>query len=87
MATLGGQLKRREKLSGRLADALAWLYLGSAAAKRFVDEGQRSQDLPFLRWSLDHALWRIDEALEGPAGQLAEPPGRLAVAGADLPVR
>jgi acyl-CoA dehydrogenase len=65
MATLGGQLKRREKLSGRLADALAWLYLGSAAAKRFWDEGQRSEDLPFLRWSLDQALWRVDDALEG----------------------
>jgi acyl-CoA dehydrogenase len=65
MATLGGQLKRREKLSGRLADALAWLYLGSAAAKRFFDDGQRPQDLPFLRWSLDHALWRIDDALAG----------------------
>jgi acyl-CoA dehydrogenase len=34
MATLGGQLKRREKISGRLADVLAWLYLASAAAKR-----------------------------------------------------
>ncbi len=78
MATLGGQLKRREKLSGRLADALAWLYLGSAAAKRFVEEGQRSQDLPFLRWSLDHALWRIDEALEG---LLANLPNRFAAWG------
>ena len=74
MATLGGQLKRREKLSGRLADALAWLYLGSAAAKRFVDDGQRSQDLPFLRWSLDHALWRIDEALEGLLANLPNRP-------------
>ncbi len=64
-ATLGGQLKRREKLSGRLADALAWLYLGSAAAKRFVDDGQRREDLPFLRWSLDQSLWRVEEALSG----------------------
>jgi acyl-CoA dehydrogenase len=33
LATLGARLKRREKISGRLADALAWLYLGSAALK------------------------------------------------------
>jgi acyl-CoA dehydrogenase len=65
MATLGGQLKRREKLSGRLADALAWLYLGSAAAKRFWDDGQRTEDLPFLRWSAEQALWKSEEALVG----------------------
>ncbi|HXU63157.1 MAG TPA: acyl-CoA dehydrogenase [Polyangia bacterium] len=65
MATLGGQLKRREKLSGRLADALAWLYLGSAAAKRFVDDGQQREDLPFLRWSLEQALFRVEDALYG----------------------
>jgi acyl-CoA dehydrogenase len=65
MATLGGQLKRREKLSGRLADALAWMYLGSAACKRFWDEGRRADDIPFLRWSCEQALFRIDEALRG----------------------
>ncbi len=65
MATLGGQLKRREKLSGRLADALAWMYLGSAACKRFWDEGRRADDLPLLRWSCELALYRIDEALRG----------------------
>ncbi|HEY7373994.1 MAG TPA: acyl-CoA dehydrogenase, partial [Polyangia bacterium] len=65
MATLGGQLKRREKLSGRLADALAWMYLGSAACKRFWDDGQRADDVPFLRWSCEQALFRIDEALRG----------------------
>jgi acyl-CoA dehydrogenase len=65
MAILGGGLKRREKLSGRLADALAWLYLGSAAAKRFWDEGQREEDAPFLSWSCQQALFRIQEALTG----------------------
>lgn len=38
MGTLGGKLKRREKISGRLADALAWLYLASATLKRLNDE-------------------------------------------------
>src|SRR5258708_31608030 len=63
MATLGGRLKRREKLSGRLADALAWLYLGSAVAKRFWDEGQRAEDVPFLRWGCEQALFPAPEAL------------------------
>lgn len=65
MATLGGQLKRREKLSGRLADALAWLYLASAAAKRFWDEGQPALDVPFVRWACQHALHEIQKALAG----------------------
>jgi acyl-CoA dehydrogenase len=65
VATLGGQLKRREKLSGRFADALAWMYLGSAACKRFWDEGRREEDIPFLRWACELALFRVEEALRG----------------------
>jgi len=65
MATLGGTLKRRERLSGRLADALAWMYLGSAALKRFVDDGQPARDLPFARWAAAHALYEIETALRG----------------------
>lgn len=65
MATLGGQLKRREKLSGRFADALAWMYLGSAALKRFHDEGQPARDLALVSWSLELALYNIQQALKG----------------------
>ena len=49
MATLGGTLKRREMLSGRMADALAWMYLGSATVKRFMDEGHPEEDEIFAR--------------------------------------
>ena len=65
LATLGGSLKRREKISGRMADALAWMYLGSAALKRFHDEGRPKRDEAILRWSLDHALWQVQDALGG----------------------
>jgi acyl-CoA dehydrogenase len=65
MATLGGRLKRREKISGRLADVLAWLYLASAASKRFWDEGQRESDRPLVEWSCRFALRKIQEALLG----------------------
>jgi acyl-CoA dehydrogenase len=63
MLALGGSLKRREKLSGRLADVLSQLYLVSAAAKRFVDEGDRREDLPLLQWSCQDALYQAQEAL------------------------
>ena len=65
MATLGGQLKRREKISGRLADALAWLYLGSATVKKFWDDGKPEADLPFLRWGCEKALHEVESALLG----------------------
>jgi len=65
MGTLGGSLKFKEKLTGRLADAFSWLYIGSAALKRFVDEGQPERDLPYVRWSVQHALYEIQQALQG----------------------
>jgi acyl-CoA dehydrogenase len=63
MLTFGGALKRREKISGRLADALAWLYLGSAALKRFCDDGQPAQDRPLAEWSIEQALLEVERAL------------------------
>ena len=65
MGTLGANLKRAEKLSGRFADALAWMYLASATMKRFHDEGSREQDVPFLIWGLAHAMYEIQDALSG----------------------
>ncbi len=75
MITLGSTLKRREKISGRLADALAWMYLGSAALKRFEDDGRLGCDVPFVEWSTAHALHQIQTALVGVLDNL---PNRLA---------
>jgi acyl-CoA dehydrogenase len=65
MGTLGGSLKRREKLSGRLADALAWLYLASAALKRYHDGPKTRANHALARWSAETSLYRIQEALVG----------------------
>ena len=65
MGTLGGALKRKEALTGRLADIHAWLYLASAALKRFHDEGSKERDLPFLRWACEHAHHQAQEAFLG----------------------
>ncbi len=74
MGTLGAQLKRREKITGRLADALAWLYLGSAAVKRFSDDGKLDRDVPFVQWSAEHALHNIQTALAGVLDNLPNRP-------------
>jgi acyl-CoA dehydrogenase len=65
MGTLGGALKRKEAITGRLADALAWQFLASAALKRFHDEGREAADRPALDWICEHALHQTQEALLG----------------------
>jgi len=65
LLSLGGALKRREKLSGRLADALSHLYLASAAIKHFEDQGRPSADVPLLAWACDDALHTIQRSLNG----------------------
>lgn len=45
---LGGQLKRKQKISGRMADILSDLYLMSATLRRFEDEGQIAEDKPLV---------------------------------------
>ncbi len=65
MLLLGGDLKRREALSGRLADALSYLYLASTALKHFENQGRPKDDLPLLQWVCDDALFRIQQALVG----------------------
>lgn len=65
MGTLGGDLKRKEKLTGRFADIFMWMYLGTAVLVRFEAEGRRKEDLPYVRWAMEHAFSRIQTAFDG----------------------
>ncbi|QCX50678.1 acyl-CoA dehydrogenase [Ralstonia pseudosolanacearum] len=65
MFTLGGTLKRRERLTGRLGDILSQLYLVSAVLKRFEDDGRPPDDAALAHWSAQDALARAYEALDG----------------------
>lgn len=64
MMLLGGELKRRERLSARLGDVLSQLYLASAALKRFHDLGQPAEQEALLRWALEDCLAKAEEALK-----------------------
>ncbi|MEW7866386.1 acyl-CoA dehydrogenase FadE [Aeromonas diversa] len=64
MGTLGGELKRKERVSARLGDVLSQLYLASAALKRFDDEGRQKGDLPLLHWALQDALFKAQQAID-----------------------
>lgn len=62
---LGGALKFRESLSGRLGDVLAQLYIASAALRRYEDEGRPVEDATLVHWSVQDALYRAETALDG----------------------
>ncbi|MEW8507710.1 MAG: acyl-CoA dehydrogenase [Candidatus Thiodiazotropha sp.] len=65
LMTLGGSLKRKERLSARLGDMLSNLYIASAVLKRFSDEGELDSDLPLMQWAMDDSLYRFQHALRG----------------------
>ncbi len=48
VVTLGGDLKRKQRLSGRMADILSDLYLLSTAIKRWEDDGRIEEDIPLV---------------------------------------
>jgi len=64
MIAMGGALKRKEKISGRLGDVLSMMYLASATLKRYEDQGRIQADLPLVRWSVRNALYRAQQALD-----------------------
>jgi acyl-CoA dehydrogenase len=63
LALLGESIKRRERISARLGDALSQLYLASATMKRFHDEGEKKADLALLNWAMARARTDAQDAL------------------------
>jgi acyl-CoA dehydrogenase len=64
MLAMGGALKRKEKISGRLGDVLSMLYLVSATLKRYEDQGRIREDLPLIRWAVRDALYHAQHAID-----------------------
>ena len=64
LLAMGGALKRREKISGRLGDVLSMMYLVSATLKRYEDDGRPREDLPFVHASVRDALWQAQQAID-----------------------
>ncbi len=61
MLTLGGELKRKERLSARLGDLLSFLYMTSAVLKRFEDDGRPAHDLPLVEWACRRLIYQFQE--------------------------
>lgn len=65
MASLGGNLKRKETLTGRFADMFSWMYLATSVLRRWEAEGRPASDEPLVRWSLENAFGEYQQALDG----------------------
>ncbi|MDX9707148.1 MAG: DUF1974 domain-containing protein, partial [Azospira sp.] len=65
MLVLGGGLKRREKLSARLGDILAQMYLMSATLKRYEADGRQQADAPLMHWSIWDSMYKAQLAFDG----------------------
>ena len=61
---LGGELKRKEKLSGRFADGLIYMYMASAVLKRYEDDGRPDADWPLVEWSARYCIFQTQVALD-----------------------
>ena len=61
---LGGAFKRKEKLSGRFADALSYMFYASAVLKKFEDDGRPRLDMPLVEWSAKYSLYQVQMALD-----------------------
>ncbi len=65
MALLGGSLKVREKLTGRMADILSYMYMATAILRRYEADGFRKEDRPMAKWALVYCFSEMQKSFEG----------------------
>ena len=73
MGSLGGALKSKQMITGRFADILSWMYIGTSVLRRYEAEGRRKEDLPFVHYTMNHALYEIQKAFDGIFANLTVP--------------
>lgn len=65
MALLGGSLKFRERLTGRFADILSYMYMATAILRRYQADGYRVEDRPFAKFALVYCFSEMQKSFEG----------------------
>ncbi|MBC7754993.1 MAG: acyl-CoA dehydrogenase, partial [Moraxellaceae bacterium] len=65
MGSLGGQLKMKEKITGRFADIFSHMYMSTAVLRRFMEDGQKEEDLPFVQFYLKDSMAQIQKSFDG----------------------
>lgn len=95
LLSVGGGLKARQRLSGRMTDVLVHLYYASAVIKFWHDQGYPEEQHPLVEWSLQSNLAALQAALHAaidnfpvkglrlPLRLLVFPPGHTRLTGPD----
>ena len=65
MVTMGGELKRAEKLSARYGDLLSYLYVGSCVLKFYTDANSPEAELPIVEWICQDLLFKMQKQMDG----------------------
>lgn len=63
LLSVGGGLKARQRLSGRMADSLVHLYYASAVIKFWHEEQYAENQRPVVEWCLQSSLRDLEHAL------------------------
>ena len=85
MFSLGGSLKFREKLSARLGDIVANLYICSAVLKRFERDGSQKADVAIMQYAAQQALFDAQVAMDGVLKNLPNRPLAWLLRGLTMP--
>lgn len=60
---LGGALKRKERLSARLADAMSYLYMGLAVLRAYEHNQENPDEYVHAKWALAYCFYHTQFAL------------------------
>ncbi|MGF2686817.1 acyl-CoA dehydrogenase [Marinobacter sp. DUT-3] len=63
LLTVGGGLKARQRLSGRMADCLVHLYYATAVIKQWHEEGYPDDQRPLVEWGLKTCLRDLQDSM------------------------
>lgn len=64
LMTLGGRLKFMEALSGRFADCISLLYLGSGVLKNYYDEGEPASYRAVVDWVMQMICVELESTMD-----------------------
>ena len=76
VALLGGGLKTKQRITGRMADALSELYMLSCVLKRYEDDGRPEADQIIVELAARNGLYRFQQAIGGVIDNFPVAPAR-----------
>jgi acyl-CoA dehydrogenase len=64
LGLLGGDLKRKERISARLGDVLSNMYLASSVLRHYESTGRNKDELAVVRWACRTTLHNAEKAMD-----------------------